>query len=184
MKKIYSGIEKRSSARFKVISPIEIISDEFRFKTQMKDISCSGVFCQADHFIPLKTKIKIVFGLDLFINKERREKKIDCLAEVTRIDPPIEQKDAYYNIGINFSQIPEQEKALILKFVKQRNIAQAKEIRQIYFELKEMIVQLIIFEESHPKAEHFRKVINTAVEELDTVAHILECEINELANLT
>jgi hypothetical protein len=38
-------------------------------------------------------------------------------------------------------------------------------------------------EECHPTAEHFRKVIDRAVAELDAVAHILDFEINELKNL-
>ena len=46
-----------------------------------------------------------------------------------------------------------------------------------------MAARLVEVEECHPTAEHFRKVIERAVEELDTVAHILDFEINELKNL-
>lgn len=49
--------------------------------------------------------------------------------------------------------------------------------------MKQMAARLIEVEECHPTAEHFRRVIDRAVEELDAVAHILDFEINELKTL-
>ena len=46
-----------------------------------------------------------------------------------------------------------------------------------------MAARLVEVEECHPTAEHFRKVINTAIIELDAAAHILDYEINELKTL-
>ena len=72
---------------------------------------------------------------------------------------------------------------MILKFVRQRNLKESRELRNIYMELKEMVHKLSAVEQAHPTAEHFCKVINQAISELDGVAQILDVEIMELKNL-
>ena len=176
-------IEDRNHPRFILMLPLEISADDFHIETKTKNISCAGVYCEVDRFIPKETKIKISMKISLTIDQQRVKKKINCPGRVVRIDPPKQQKDASYNVAIEFSKIDKADKDILLKFIQSKNIKEAKELKKIYLKLKEMAARLIEVEECHPTAEHFRKVIDRAVEELDAVAHILDFEINELKNL-
>jgi hypothetical protein len=117
------------------------------------------------------------------INSHKVKRNVCCAAKIVRIEPPEPKEDVNYNIGIEFSNIGEDDKDFLLKFISKKNIKEATELKRIYLELKQMAGRLVEIEECHPTAEHFRKVIDRAIEELDTVAHILDFEINELKNL-
>jgi hypothetical protein len=184
MKEAFSGSEKRFYPRFKLEYPFEISGSDFKIISQIKDISCGGMFCQTNKFIPLHTRVNIRMHLPLVINKKRVEKKLSCQAEISRIDPPVQEAEKKYNLGIRFSDVSEADKALILKFLKQRNFSEAKELRGMFHNLKKMVDELMILEEAHPTSENFIKVLNRAIEELDAVARILDSEIDELKNLS
>lgn len=175
--------ENRRHPRFILMLPLEINAGEFSFETSTKNISCSGLYCEVDRFIPQETEITVSMKIGLIVDSRKVKKTINCPARVVRIDPPNPCRNISYNIGIEFSSIEESDKDLLLKYIHSKNIKEAKELKKIYLKLKQMAARLIEVEECHPTAEHFRRVIDRAVEELDTVAHILDFEINELKNL-
>ena len=183
MEKIIASQNKRVDRRYKLDYCFEISDDVFKIQSQIKDISCSGIFCQTNRFIPLKTKLNVKMDIALFINGKRIDNTIRCIAEVARIDLLMRQNGGKYNLGISLSDISEDDKALILKFVKQRNLNEARELREMFRELKKMVEDLTILEEAHLKAENFRRVLNQAIEELESVACILDVEIEELKHL-
>ena len=183
VKKLNKTLENRNHPRFILMLPLEIRSADFSLETQTKNISCSGLFCDVDRFIPRETEIKVSMKLSLKIDEHIVRKTINCPAKVVRIDPPNPRGDINYNIGVEFSSIREADRELLSKYIHKKNIKEAKELKKIYLKLKQMAARLVEVEECHPTAEHFRKVIERAVEELDTVAHILDFEINELKNL-
>ncbi|MCG2711338.1 MAG: PilZ domain-containing protein [Candidatus Omnitrophica bacterium] len=174
---------KRAERRYKLDFCFDISSDDFKIQARIKDISCGGIFCQIDKFIPLKTKLNVKMDIPLFFNRKRIENTIKCAAEVVRIDPLMRQSEGKYNLGIRFSDVSEDDKAMIVKFVKQRNLSEAREIREMFRGLKKMVDDLTSLEEAHLKAEHFRRVLNQAIEELESVACILDVEIEELKHL-
>ncbi|MFH1093039.1 MAG: PilZ domain-containing protein [Candidatus Omnitrophota bacterium] len=175
--------ENRKHPRFILMMPLEISSGDLCLQTQTKNVSCSGLCCEVDRFIPKKTKIKVSMKISFTIDECKVNKTINCPARVVRIDPPNPRRNGNYNIGIEFSSLGEADKDLLLKYIHKKNIKEAKELKRIYLELKQMAARLIEVEECHPTAEHFRRVIDRAVEELDAVAHILDFEINELKTL-
>ncbi len=185
MKKLYSGIEKRTYSRFKADLPVELDGDNFHIVSEMKDISCSGAFCSTSLFIAPKTKLKVRLGLP-FYDKSRKmiKKELECFAEVTRIDPPEKRDTGSYNVGIMFKNIFKEEEECILRFIRLRNIKEGKELRKMYLELEDMVNNLVLVERNHPAAGHFQQVINKAIEELDIAAVILDSEINELESVT
>ena len=183
MKKMCAEKEKRQSARFKVIFPFEISGENFRLTALMKDISDRGLFCETDWYIPVRTKLRISIGFPVRAAEKRVDKEVSCFAEVARIEPPVEKKKGHYCLGIKFEEISDAEKALIMQFIRRRNLKEAEELHKMYLELKTMVAHLVAVEESHPTAEHFHKVINGAIQELDDVAVMLGCEINELKDL-
>ena len=104
--------------------------------------------------------------MPVFIDRKKIENTIKCVAEVARIDPVIRQGDGKYNLGISFSDVSEDDKALILKFLRQRNSSEAKELREMFRNLKKMVDDLAQLEEAHLKAVNFRRVLDQAIEDL------------------
>ncbi len=175
--------ENRGHPRFILMLPLEISFGGFCLQTKTKNISCSGVYCEVDRFIPKGTQVKVSMRVSLTIDRRKVKKVINCPARVIHIYPPDPRGDVNYNIGIEFLNLKESDRDLLLKYISKKNIKEAKELKRIYLELKQMAARLIEVEECHPTAEHFRRVIDRAVEELDSVAHILDFEINELKHL-
>ncbi|MFH2137069.1 MAG: PilZ domain-containing protein [Candidatus Omnitrophota bacterium] len=178
-----NGFDRRSYPRFVSTLPLEISTPDFQLETITKNLSCSGVLCQVRRFIPLKTKLKVTMKLPLVIDEKKVKKSVSCPAVVARIEPSEEMGGAAYKIGIVFLSIEGQDREFILQFIRQKNLKEAKELKRLYLQLKEMAARLTELEECHPTAEHFRKVISGAIEELDAAAHILDFEINELRHM-
>ncbi len=177
MEKVYNSKNKRIYNRFKVNFDFEVKGDDFCFKTEMRDISCSGIFCSSTHYIAPKTRLKVILGIPIFIKQKIERKIFTSWGKVVRIDPPVQREGAEYQLGIAFGNISQEEKKLIISFIRQRNIKEAEELRDMYNELKKTISSLEALEESHPTAEHFCKVITQAISELDDVANSLDHEI-------
>lgn len=57
---------------------------------------------------------------------------------------------------------------------------EAKELKEMYLRLKEMAARLVELEELHPKARHFRGIIDHAISEMDNVAHLIDQEVGEV----
>ena len=180
MKKNYTIHEKRIYNRFKVNFPFKVMGDNFCFKTEMRDISCSGVFCRSEYYIAPKTRLKVVLNIPFCNNQKIEKKMFTSWGEVVRIDSQMQSEGADYNLGIAFGDISQKEKDLILSFIRQRNVKEAEELRDMYYELKRTISKLKALEECHPTAEHFCKVITQAIMELDDVANSLNHEIIEI----
>ena len=173
-------IEKRVYNRFKVNFPFEIVGDDFSFKTEMKDISLNGLFCHSREYLAPHTELKVVMNLPLCIDQRIEKKLFTCLGKVVRVEPDMPTKDSEYDLGISFGDISQAEKDLIMRFVRQKNIKEAQELRGMYDELKATIAKLVALEESHPTAEHFCNVLTEAITELDDVAGVLDKEINQI----
>ncbi len=176
-------IERRKNPRFAFHLPLEIDFCDFHLKTETTNISCAGIFCPVDSYVPVQTKVNVKMKLSFIIDNKRHQRVVHCPAKITRIIPSKAKGDGHYDIGIEFLKIEEHDKDLIIKFIHQKNLKEAKELKKMYLELKEMAARLVELEESHPTAEHFRKVISGTISELDAAAHILDHEIIELRGL-
>ncbi len=183
MKKNIIVKNKRADKRYKLEYCLEIYGDDFKIDFQIKDISCGGIFCQTDKFIPLKTKLNVKMEVPLFVNRKRVDNTISCAAQVARIERVMLQNNDKYNLGISFSDVRVEDKALILKFLKQRNLSEARELREMFLNLKKMVEDLGVLEDAHLKAKNFRRVLNQVIGELESVACILDAEIDELKHL-
>lgn len=175
--------DKRVDQRYKLDYGLEISGDDFTINSQMQDISCGGIFCQSNKYIPIKTKLNVKMDMPLFVNKKKIDNTITCIAEVARIERVMLQNGDRYNLGISFSDISTDDKVLISKFIKQRNFSEARELREMFHQLKKMVDDLGLLEEAHLKAKNFRRVLNQAIEDLESVACILDSEIDELKHL-
>ena len=174
---------KRANKRYKLDHCLELFVNDFKIDSQIKNISCGGVFCQTDKFVPLKTELNIKMDMSLFIDRKMVENVINCAAQVARIERVINQSEGKYNLGLSFSDLSVDDKAIILKFIKQRNQGEARELREMFRELKKMVEDLELLEEVHLKAANFRRVLNQAIDELESVASILDAEVDGLKHL-
>jgi hypothetical protein len=175
--------DNRKHPRFILVVPLQISTEDFTINTTSKNISCAGVFCYVDRFIPINTKLDISMKLAHIVDGQKAQKTIKCKARVVRIDSSESRESGSCRVGIAFDSIEGQDREILIKYIQKKNLKEAKELKRLYLRLKEMAARLVEVEECHPTAEHFRKVINTAIIELDAAAHILDYEINELKTL-
>ncbi|MBU1044104.1 MAG: PilZ domain-containing protein [Candidatus Omnitrophica bacterium] len=181
------NIEKKSNSRqhprFIVVLPLQISTEDFTLKTTSKNISCSGVFCYVDRFIPIDTDINVSMRIFNNSDGQKAQRTVKCKAKIVRIETLKNRENETYRVGIAFGAIEGNDLATLKKYIQKKNLKEAKELKRLYLRLKEMAARLVEVEECHPTAEHFRKVINTAIIELDAAAHILDYEIYELKTL-
>jgi hypothetical protein len=175
--------DNRRHPRFILVLPIQISTKDFTVNTTSRNISCSGLLCEIDRFIPLNTDIEVSMKLAYQEGEKKINKTVKCKARIARIEKQRSDEDESCQVGIAFEDIQEEDKYILKEYIHKKNLKEAKELKKIYLRLKEMAARLVEVEECHPTAEHFRKVINKAIVELDSAAHILDFEINELKNL-
>ncbi|MFH1061417.1 MAG: PilZ domain-containing protein [Candidatus Omnitrophota bacterium] len=175
--------DNRKHPRFILVLPLQISTEDFTLNTTSKNISCAGVFCYIDRFIPINTSVNVSMKLYYLVDGQKVQRTVKCNAKVVRIDSSENRESGTCRVGIAFDQIAGEDREILIKYIQKKNLKEAKELKKLYLRLKEMAARLVEVEECHPTAEHFRKVINTAIIELDAAAHILDYEINELKTL-
>jgi len=86
--------------------PVEIASLSFKFSStdsqcRVVNISCSGIYCQVDHFFPLFTTLHISFRLKPSGPGNSGEDMITCRGIVVRTEPPHQIKGCReYHIAV------------------------------------------------------------------------------------
>lgn len=112
--------ERRIYQRFDLKLPLNISGKDFEFKTQTKNISCAGVYCQINRFMPVMTKVEITMFIPLLGRGRKTQKRIKCLCVVVRIEPEHEQRmETSYHLGLFFTKISEKERNLISEYIQQ-----------------------------------------------------------------
>jgi len=112
--------ERRLSRRADIQLPLKIAGTGFRYTTDTKNISSSGLYCRLDRFIPLMTKLEVTMLVPVFIRNRKVEKEIICSAVVVRIEPEDEQPDGtVYYAGFFFTAIKDKDRKLIEQYVQQ-----------------------------------------------------------------
>jgi len=180
---INKNSDNRSYPRFILVLPLQLSTKNFTINTSSKNVSCSGLFCFVDRFIPINTELDVCMKLSYFVGARKVQKTVKCKAKIVRIESSENKEKGAFRVGIAFGQIKKENLLVLKKYIQKKNLREAKELKRLYLRLKEMAARLVEVEECHPTAEHFRRVINTAIIELDAAAHILDYEINELKAL-
>ncbi|HEY3426589.1 MAG TPA: flagellar brake domain-containing protein [Negativicutes bacterium] len=96
--------------------------------TLTKDISGNGIGVISDEIIPIGTKIKAAFSIEI---KNSNKLEVKAEGEVTRIIP-LETADEKYVIGIKFSKIAEITRVAIIKYIFQKQIERRKKESQLF----------------------------------------------------
>ena len=88
-------------------------------------------------------------------------------------------------MGVHFRAISHSDKRILESFLARKfhGIREARAMKRMYLDLKEMASKLFELEEKHPHAARFKKAIDKAINEIDDVAHIIDHEISEVIDL-
>lgn len=109
--------ERRKHIRVPVQLPLKLLGDEADFITQSINLSCGGVYCEVDNYIPVMTRLKIV----MLIPAGKKSHKIECEGIVVRIEPEHSQTPTnHYRIAIFFNRIKRSDRIKISEYVRKR----------------------------------------------------------------
>lgn len=108
--------EKRIHSRVSKNLPIKIKNDDFDIVAETMNISCSGVYCQIDKYIPLLTKIKATILLPSKI--KNNPEYINCKGVIVRIEKENNALEDQYRIAIYFNEISKANIFKINRFIK------------------------------------------------------------------
>ena len=119
-----NNFNRRINERFEAQLPLKIGTEGFHFESTTKNISCSGVYCQIEFFLPLMTKLEITMHLTLIEDNKRIEKAFTTNAVVVRIDPEFDQPGCtVYQVALFFMGIKEEHRDLIASYIQQTFLA-------------------------------------------------------------
>ena len=112
--------EKRLFPRCDMNLPVKITGGSYKLASETKNISGCGLYCSVDRFIPTMTKISLTMFIPLIDKGRRIEKEISCMSVVVRIYPETMQgKSGRYDVGLFFTDIHNDDRELILQYLRQ-----------------------------------------------------------------
>ncbi len=118
MKKQKKFVEKRRQPRIKKCIQFKIKPNGSTISAESIDLSCIGVYCQVDKYIPSMTNLKIVIALSCE-DQEDGVEYVECNGVVVRVKRILSNNggNTHY-IAIFFNEIKESEKEKIANFLK------------------------------------------------------------------
>lgn len=181
MKKHERRATKRLAIKVKVkVYRIDKDTSHFlnAYLLETKDMTQKGLFLRTSNTFPINTRLRLEIKLTPAEPVIFAEGKVAWIAKKS-------QKGYYPGLGIEITRIKRGEGKKLKSFLgeKFRNYYQAFELKRMYLQLKEMAARLYELEQSHPHAEDFRKVIDSAIKEIDHIAHTLDREVWEVKSL-
>ena len=118
------NFDRRVNQRFDANLPLNLGTEGFHFESTTKNISCSGVYCHINFFLPVMTKLEVTMKLPLIENGKKVEKTFIVSAVVVRIDPEFDTAGCEdYHIGLFFMGIKDEHRDLIATYIKQTFLA-------------------------------------------------------------
>jgi len=185
MRPIKKSEKRKQTKRLVITTSVKIYKKGKRasqllsaYLLETKDMTQKGLFLKTDKVFPIDTEVRL--ELSLLPNKPpvNAEGKVAWLAKPS-------QTGYYPGMGIEITKIKRGEAKLIRDFLKKKflNYRHALELKKMYLQLKEMGARLYDMEQSHSHADHFKKVIDHAIEKIDHIAHILDREVWEVKSL-
>jgi Tfp pilus assembly protein PilZ len=145
---------------------------------ETKDMTQKGLFFKTQKPLPIGTKLQAEIFLDIDKPPVKADARVAWIAKKS-------QAGFYPGMGISITDIQKTDRKKIRDFLKNklRNYRHAQKLKKMYLQLKEMGARLYELEESHKHAEHFRKVIEHAIHQIDDIAHVLDKEVWEVKSL-
>ena len=108
--------DRRQAPRASERVPLSITDGSVDLQVETKDLSASGVCCVATQFIPLMTKVT----LRLEVPHGARRANIRCTGVIVRTEPIGTPEAPRYNIAVFFTDLSDQDRGAISRFVRER----------------------------------------------------------------
>ncbi len=109
--------ERRQAPRVAERVTLAIREPGAPIQTETHNLSTIGAYCTVDRFISPMTKLQLQFD----VPNGGRVAPIRCTGVVVRVDPAVSPAGrATYRMGIFFTEITEQDRAVIAQFVRDR----------------------------------------------------------------
>ena len=113
-------IERRGYPRASADFALRIHDAISIIEARVQDISCSGLYCQIKKTIPVMTKVAVFLllpdpdrgGVDL--------REIRCQGVVVRSQPRAERDELFYDTAIFFTELKENDKEKIARYVNSK----------------------------------------------------------------
>ena len=111
-------IDRRRSPRIIRQIPLKIKHEDYDLVGQTRDISCIGVYCTINKYIPPFSLISMVLLLPIKTNNRNSICDMRCQGVVVRTgqDP---QNNKRYNIAIYFNRLRKSDKVKLSQYVQQ-----------------------------------------------------------------
>ncbi len=107
--------ERRKHVRVSAQLPLKLFGEEADFITKSINLSCGGLYCEVNDYIPVMTRLKIL----MLLPTGKRSYKIECEGIVVRIEPEHSQTHLnHYRIAIFFNRIKRSDRTKIAEYVR------------------------------------------------------------------
>jgi len=109
--------ERRSASRSAEQLAVTFSEAGVGFSAETKNLSASGTYCTLDRFVSPMTKLDLRFELPV----GNKHAVIKCTGVVVRVEPVVTDLDKpRYHMAVFFSDISEQDRAAIARYVRGR----------------------------------------------------------------
>jgi len=109
--------EKRSQPRTQEQLSVSFSVEGSEFRAETKNLSASGTYCTLDRFVSPMTKLNLRFE----IPNGKSKALIQCTGVVVRVEPVVMDLDKpRYHTALFFSDISDNDRAIIARFVQDR----------------------------------------------------------------
>jgi len=111
-----SADERRKYPRFEHRFPIKVAVDGYDFITVTQNVSCVGVYCHINKYMPPFTKVMVRLILPVMTEKGRKDYEVQCKGVVVRTD---DEEEGGFNIAVFFNEMNEDQRRKISQYINQ-----------------------------------------------------------------
>ncbi|MFH0738701.1 MAG: PilZ domain-containing protein [Candidatus Omnitrophota bacterium] len=112
----HSKAERRLYPRLEKKLPLNVAADGYDFTTSTQNISCVGVYCRVNKYIPPFTKIAVKIRLPKTKDSNPKECNVECKGVIVRTE---DEKSGGFNIAIFFNEIKDSQRHKISHYIAQ-----------------------------------------------------------------
>jgi len=107
--------ERRKYPRINKQIPFKLETHEGIVSAETINLSCNGVYCRVDQYVPVMTQLKIVFAL-IYDEEATEVDYVECEGIVVRVEDISPENDVWH-IAIFFNEIEDSERQKIMNFI-------------------------------------------------------------------
>lgn len=121
--------QRREHQRINTCIPVVISAYYSSFKGMILNLSCGGIQCVSEEFLPLKSKVQVTFRLPI---NQFESQQIRLPGIVIRMDHST-KINAYdnYKFAVQFNEVPLNEKKIIEDYITERKKTDDNQLKDL-----------------------------------------------------